>query len=371
MKTIRKIINTDFKTIDEDQPISKAISRLKNTDGIIIVSQGKYEGVLQKRDISRAKISVETKAKTFIKHVAKVSVDETLEATAGLMLESDSYLLPVFDNETLIGEIRAIDLLKQAVRDDFGKESVDNFISKPVLTIHPSDPVSKAMELFNQEDISRLPVVKNNSIKGILILDDIITKFIHPEHRQGGSGQYADLSKYGAYMADKSDYLDIPVEGIMNTRINMTGGDETIESIVMLMEKQNNNSVLITHNNHIQGIVTKRDLLEPLAVFTVLDPMVVQFSGKLDRITDFEKPRARDVIHTNFEKYMDYLDNAHIYVRLKRHDEQRRGKHLIYCKMRLSSPRGMFIASAEGWGYLDAINIASEAIDKQIRRDKT
>ncbi|MBS3778540.1 MAG: inosine-5-monophosphate dehydrogenase, partial [Candidatus Thermoplasmatota archaeon] len=70
------------------------------------------------------------------------------------------------------------------------------------------------------------------------------------------------------------------------------------------------------------------------------------------------------------EKYLDFLDNAHIYVRLKRHTEQSRGKHIIFCNMRLSSPRGMFIGREEGWGYMDAINKSIEAIERQIKKNK-
>lgn len=370
MKDIKAIIRNDYPTIDENESLSKAVSHMGKEDGIVLLQNGKYKGIVNKRDISKAKISPNTKVKTFLEHVASLSSDEIMENTAGLMLESDSYVLPVFEKKKFIGVITAKDVLKKAVEEDFGDEQINHYVSKPVINISAEAPVSKAINIFHDEDISRLPVIENNELSGILTLDHTLENFIHPEHRQGGTGQYDDSSKYGAYMADKKEYLDLPVKGLMSRTFALKSPDETVRSVVNTMVKHDYQGILIGKENNLEGIVTKRDLLEPLATTIIREPMVIQFSGKLDRISDFDKQWARDVIHSNFEKYLDFLDNAHIYVRLKRHTEQSRGKHIIFCNMRLSSPRGMFIGREEGWGYIDAINKSIEAIEKQIKKKK-
>jgi len=370
MDSIKDIIKTDYPKIDGNKSLSKAISLMKDKAAIVVLKDGKYEGMLNKKDISRAKISPDAKARTFLKNVAKITPEETVENTAGLMLESDSYILPVFRNDKIFGIITAENLLKKAVENEFGEETINKYISKPVIKIRSEDSVGKAIKIFKEEDISRLPVYENNKLSGIITIDDALSRFIHPEHRQGGSGQYQDSSKYGAYMADKKEYFDIPVKGLMSETVLMMKSNEKVRDIVNTMFKHEYRGMLIGKNEELEGIVTKRDLLEPLATSTITEPIVIQFSGKLDKIKGFNKKRPKEIIYSNFKKYLDYLDNAHIYVRLKQHEEQSRGKHIIYCKMRLSSPRGMFVASEEGWGYLDAINKTSEAIEKQIKKNK-
>ncbi len=370
---IEEIVDNKYPTIDEDEPISKVISKMKKKDGIILLKDGKYNGVLNKRDISRAKINPKTKAKTFSQNVAKINPKETIENTAGLMLESDSYILPVFRKDKLIGAITAKDLLHKAAEGEFGLEPIEKYITKPVIKISNEEPVSKAIRIFNEEDISRLPVHDNERINGIVTIDHTLSSFVRPAHRQGGSGQYDDTSKYGAYMADKKENLDLPVKGLMSETISMMKPDENVRNIVKTMFEKDYRGVLIGRDetvNGLEGIVTKRDLLEPLATSIIKEPMVIQFSGKLDKITDFDKQWTKEVIRSKFEKYLDYLDNAFIYVRLKRHTEQSRGKHIIFCNMRLSSPRGMFVARDEGWGYIDAINKTTEAIEKQLEKKK-
>ncbi len=370
MESIKEIIEKDYPKIEEDEKISQAISNMGDSDGIIVLSDGKYRGVLSKRDISRAKISPNTKPTRFLKNVASLNEEETIENTAGLMLESDSYILPVFEKDKIIGVVTARDLLKKAVEKEFGEEPIKKYISKPVIKITSEEPVSKAIKMFKEEDISRLPVFKNNELSGMITIDDTLSKFIHPEHRQGGSGQYQDTSKYGAYMADKKEYMDLPVQGIMSERVKIMDPESKLRDIVNTMCENNYRGMIIGKDKNIEGIITKKDLLEPLATSVIRQPIVIQFSGKLDSINGFNKQRPKEIIFSNFKKYLDYLDNAHIYVRLKRHTEQSQGKHIIYCKMRLSSPRGMFIASEEGWGFMDSINKSCEAIEKQIKKNK-
>ncbi len=370
MNNIKEIITKEYPKIEENDPISKAISKMKDAEAIVVLKNGKYKGILNKRDLSRAKISTNTKAKTFLKNVAKIYAKETIENTAGLMLESDSYVLPVFEKDKIIGVITAENLLKKAAENKFGEEPIKKYVSTPVIKITSEEPVGKAIKIFKEEDISRLPVFENNQLSGIITMDDTISRFIHPEHRQGGSGQYEDCSKYGAYMSDKDEAFDLPVKGLMSTKIKTIDSEENIRTLVNTMFKHNMRGMLIGEKKDLKGIITKRDLLEPLATSVVKEPIVIQFSGELEKINDFNKKRPKEIIFSNFKKHLEYLDNAYIYIRLKRHTEQSKGKHIIYCKMRLSSPRGMFIASEEGWGFMDAINKSIEAIEKQIRRNK-
>lgn len=370
MNDIKDIITKDYPTIEKNEPISKAISKMKEAEAIVILNNGKYAGILNKRDLSKEKISPESKAKTFLKNVAKISIKENIENTAGLMLESDSYVLPVFEKDKITGVVTAEKLLKKAAENKFGDEPLKKYISTPVIKITAEEPVAKAIKIFKEEDVSRLPVFENEKLSGIITMDDTIPMFIHPEHRQGGSGQYDDSSKYGAYMSDKKESFDLPIKGIMSERVKMMNSEENVRNLVNTLIETNLRGMLIGKNDNLKGIITKRDLLEPLATSLVKEPIVIQFSGELEKINGFNKKMPKEIIYSNFKKHLDYLDNAYIYTRLKRHTEQSRGKHIIFCKMRLSSPRGMFIASEEGWGFMDAINKSIEAIEKQIRRNK-
>lgn len=373
MTSAKDIMDKKYEELEMDAPISKAFPMFKNNEGIVLTDGKRYQGVMVKRNALRGKIQPKTKVAKFKQNVARLAPDDPLDKIAWLMLESDSYVLPVIgEHEKVMGVVKAEDVIKEAAKAKMGAENISKYMNFPVITIEPDEPVAKAMRIFKQEDISRLPVVSDNRLHGIITMEDTISRIIHPEHREGGTGMYDDTSKYGGYIDEKKEYLDLPVEGIMSETVTVMKSNKSIKELTEKMKEFNFRGMLLGTEEELDGVITKRDLLEPIARSEVIEPLIIQFSGDLDRLSGFSKETARRQIRETFEKYMDFLKNAYVHVRMKQHDETRKNMHLIHCKIRLSTPggRGMFIASDEGWGFVDAINKTTEAIEKQIKKDK-
>jgi predicted transcriptional regulator len=364
MLNSNRLLEKKYSKLNSDEPLSKAISLFKNTDVIMIFKDKKYQGALLKKDIMKAKIPLESKVKTYQRHLPKLKPNKTVEEISRLMLESNAYQLPVFEKEKIIGVVKADGILKKIANSDIGKKSVKNYMTTNVNTINSNDTIGKAIKKFKEEDISRLPVTEGKIINGIITMDDIVSKIFHPEKKPTGWGQYGEI------IAEKKHHLEIPVKGVMNKRPIMMSPKNQVKSVINKILKFNLRGMLIGENKKLEGIITKKDLLEPIISSRQKLPFFIQYAGELDRIKNFNKKEAKNDLETTFLKYLDYLENIHLFVHLKQHNEKRRGVHLIYCKMRLSSPRGMFIASDEGWGFMQAIKNTSNDIEKQIRRNK-
>jgi predicted transcriptional regulator len=312
----------------------------------------------------KAKIPLDSKVKTYLRHPPKIKLNETVEEISRLMLESNAFQLPVFEKEKIIGVVKADGILKKIANSDIGKQPVKNYMSTNVNTINSDDTIGKAIKIFKEEDISRLPVIEDKIINGILTMDDIVSKIFHPEKKPTGWGQYGEI------IAEKKHHLELPVKGIMNKKPIIMSPKIQVKTVINKMLRFNLRGMLLGENKKLEGIITKKDLLEPIISSREKIPFFIQFAGELDSIKNFNKKEPKKDLETTFLKYLDFLENIHLFVHLKQHNEKRRGVHLIYCKMRLSSPRGMFIASDEGWGFMQAIRNTSDNIEKQIRRTK-
>jgi CBS domain-containing protein len=359
-----QLLDKNYSKLNSDDTLSKAIPLFKKTDVIMIFEDKNYQGALLKNDIMKAKIPLNSKVKTYLKHLPKIKPTETVEEISRLMLESNAYQLPVFDKEKIIGVVKADTILKKIANSDIGKQPVKNYMTTKVNTISSEDTIGKAIKIFKEEDISRLPVIENNQVNGIITMDDIVSKIFHPEKKPSGWGEYGEI------IAEKKHHLEIPVKGVMNKRPIIMSPKNQVKSVINKMLKFNLRGMILGENKNLKGLLTKKDLLEPIISSTKKLPMFTQFAGELDSIKDFNKKEPKKELENTFLKYLDFLENIHLFVHLKQHDETRRGVHLIYCKMRLSSPRGMFIASDEGWGFMHAIRKTSNDIEKQIRRTK-
>ncbi len=364
MVSAHDLLETDFPRIEADTPISKAVHLFKTVDSLVVTDTSGYRGLLRERDVMRAKIPLNSKSETYLTHVSRLAPDDPGEEIARLMVENGVYMLPVLDNDDLLGVVSADAILDAAATTEYGDEPVNAYMSSPVTTIAPEESVGKALKYFKEQDISRLPVMENGEVVGIVTMDDIVERVIHPEEKAKGQEQY------GEYIGEKKHYLKMPVKGIMTEKLIVMPPDSSLADVIERMHTHHLRGMLIGEGTTVQGIVTKKDLLEPIAALAREEaaPFVVQFAGPLDSLAGFDKRDARAFLEQAVQTYQDYLGNGYLYVHLKEHKETLRGISSIYCKMRLSTPRGMFIAGEEGWGAMHAIKNAFDIVERQIRK---
>lgn len=354
-----ELMSKDIVTIDEEEKISEAISLFTKAESIIVMKGGEYKGILTEKDIMRAKIPLDAKVKSFVKHAPKIDVNMPIQEVARLMLENDVYHLPVFENEKLVGIIRDEDLLKK-ISEEIGEEPIEKYMTRNPKTVSPDDNIGKVIKIFKEENVSRLPVIKDEKLVGIITIHDLMEKVLHPEEKP----------EYGEFIAEKKRYLKIPVKGIMVEEPIVMPPNAKVKEVIKEMLKNKFGGMLIAKEKKLMGIVTKKDLLEPIASYGREEKIYIQFSGELDKIEGFDKEEGMLYLKEFVRKYEEFLENGYLCAYLKQHKEKKHGLSLIYCKLRLSSPKGFFIASSEGWGFRQALKNTINAMEKQIEKEK-
>lgn len=109
--------------------------------------------------------------------VATCRSDASMEQAAGLMWEHDCGLLPVVDEERLVGVLTDRDVCMGAYT--CGKElrelRVRNSMSKEVFTCRPTDPLELAVRTMADHQVRRVPVVgEHGELVGIVSLNDVV-----------------------------------------------------------------------------------------------------------------------------------------------------------------------------------------------------
>jgi CBS domain-containing protein len=106
--------------------------------------------------------------------VKVISPEATIREAAQRMREGDFGLLPVGENDRLIGAISDRDIAIRAVADDQGPATkVRNVMSEGVFWAYEDDSVEKAAHLMSERQVRRLPVVnRDKRLVGIVSLGD-------------------------------------------------------------------------------------------------------------------------------------------------------------------------------------------------------
>jgi CBS domain-containing protein len=123
---------------------------------------------------------------------------ESLADAARLMWENDCGVLPIIkDGRKVIGLITDRDVcMASAMRDrNPSAISVEEVMTGQVYAVNPEENIDQALQLMQQHQIRRLPVIDpEGELQGILSMNDIVLH-AKPNAAAGDSIDYGDVVK--------------------------------------------------------------------------------------------------------------------------------------------------------------------------------
>jgi CBS domain-containing protein len=104
-----------------------------------------------------------------------VNVDDTVKDAAAVMRDSDIGDVIVIEDGQVSGILTDRDIVVRAVAEgrDADSASVSDICTTGIKAIEPDASVDDALRMMREDDIRRLPVVKNGRPVGIVSLGDL------------------------------------------------------------------------------------------------------------------------------------------------------------------------------------------------------
>jgi CBS domain-containing protein len=106
--------------------------------------------------------------------VKMVTPETTIREAAQQMRDGDFGMLPVAENDRMIGAISDRDIAVRAVADDKGPETtVRDVMSRGICWAYEDDSVEEAARVMSERQVRRLPIVnRDKRLVGIVALGD-------------------------------------------------------------------------------------------------------------------------------------------------------------------------------------------------------
>jgi len=362
MVSAQDILNTEVVKRDANDNFSKIINLFNDTDAIIITDHGKYHGMLLKRTLMEPTVTLQTKLHTMLSHTPKLTPTTPVEEIARVMIENNVYYLPVLHNDALLGIVTADDVVKKLTEQNIGTQPIKTIMCTKPLSVSPHETIGKVLHLFRQENISYLAVVDHNNVVGAITINTIINNVLHtPGNVEGRDG----------FESEKRQKLDLPAKTIMQEQPLLLSPETSIRDVHTKMHKSELPGILIGKENHLHGIVTHKEFLVPYAEFEKEENIAIQFHHRNSKVEGFDKEQTVQFLRAEFLKnYEKYLVVGYIHVSLEQHKEIKQGLFRVVCEMKLSGKPGVFYATQEGYGPMQAMRNAFLAIEHQINKVK-
>ena len=362
---VQDVFSTKFASVSQDDTLSVCLSLFKEETAPVLVvlnSKGKYAGVIAHRWIVRSRYDpATTKVESLMRSAPTVSLQDSLSKVAKLMITSGINQLPLFSGEKLSGIVTDEAVIQRAVIGKWGSTKVEEVMTKKPLLVEEDESVGAVLSLFREHGISHAPVVRDGSLVGMVSIQNIIASIFQPKQRQ----------TVGDTAGEKAPVLSIPAKGIMTKPVITVLPETTLKDAAEKMQKFNISSLVVVRKGRAAGILTKRDLLEPLAEMEMPKQRInVQFSVKGVEVSDIQ----RGIIMNDFEafsrRYQKMMQEGTLFVYMKTHGTNYTGQQLVHCRLQFRTRRGSFFSSSEGYGVEATFRTALDRLEKQILRSQ-
>ncbi len=367
---LENLIRFDYEVVNADETISKVLPLLDKLDpdkasALVVKEDDRIIGVIRERDLIRGSAMTnphETKVRNFVIRTGIIDYsDLDVERIVRRFIE-DSTPFVIIRKDGNYGVIYINDFLI-ALKEELSDVKVREVMNPDVVTINVHDSAGKALSLMRTHGVDRLVVVdERHRVAGVITGKDIVDRIIAPRKR----------ARMGDSKGEKEKTLAIMVESIMSYPPVTCEKDERVPDVIdQMVEHRVSSVVVVAADETPEGIVTKKDILEKfLAERKPEGQLRIELIVRGMEIDEFDQVAIQDDVEKFMRKFSSFIRDAVMFIYIKQHKERFRGLPLIHVRVKLSSDRGTFFATGEGWGVEFAIHATLKKLEREILKEK-
>jgi len=235
---------------------------------------------------------------------------------------------------------------------------IRDVMTRDPITITSDSTIGKALVLMRENGISRLPVIKNDKLVGLVTIRDIIDKVLQPRTR----------ATRGEVAGEKIRSLGYKVSDIMTKSVIQSSPEDDLSTAIKKMIENNVSCLIIVSHNRVSGILTWTDILGVVAPLEEKEkpPIHIQVSFKMKEISQNEKSEIIKIAEKYISKLGETLGNGYLLLHFKEHKEKHGEQHLVHCRSVLRTDKMNLVGIGEAWTASQAARVALDRIERQL-----
>ncbi len=266
------IYSSPVITVEPDDSIYETLRKMQLNfiKRIVVAEKNKPVGIVTERDINRFLENDKTSKaldEIPIKHVMNRNVITVVDgvddhfnqcATRMDTFRIGSVVL-INDSGELIGIVTKTDITKAYSMVYGGKYIVNDYMNRKVVTCRKNDTVKYALNLMNQNDVSRLIVTnESGSPVGIISTNTFLT---HSDYFSNGKTRSRD------YLLPINSNKDVNVSELLTEDLLTIDANDDLATAANLMIKNKVSGIpVISKNKELVGVITKFDIVRAFTV---------------------------------------------------------------------------------------------------------
>jgi predicted transcriptional regulator/ribosome-associated translation inhibitor RaiA len=335
------------------QVASKMLSQRRH-EAIVLDKENKLLGIVLARDIVKRKVSDPHKAKIeqFVIEENPLLPGTGLSEIINAFLVNDYRTVPVKKGD-MIMLLTKMDLLKLLKHDAVIKGRKAEDAMKFPYCISTEDSLSTARAALKDMNVSRLPVMKDGKVEGMIDALDLLGPIVKGE-----------VTKRGEPGEERTHMDGVPAAAFMRKDFPTAEPETPLPAIVDLIVRSQS-AVIVEREGRLLGMVTPGDVLKLLG--KEVKGAYVTISGVEDE-DDFIKSVIYQEIEATLKKINKICPVNYLVVHADKYGTGKTTKHSI--KVRLATEKGFFFAQDHAWDLAQAVKGVLAHLEKEVIKRK-
>ena len=257
---VEEIMTKDVISVDKDEDLRHALKLMKKHDitKIPVLENKKLIGITtdniiafklgsrRKREVSASRLHASSVTE---KDFETVSPDTDVKSVLKKVGEPGPTILPVLENDKLVGIITKADLLPLVK----SKKPLSTVMQKNIYSVSPEDRVVHARRIMLDTDVARLPVINQGKLEGMISDKEIAFAF-------------ASLKRSFSLGRQKHQLDELLVKDVMKTPAVWIKSSMNVLDATSVMLKMNVGALPVLKDDDVIGIISRTDVLKTLIV---------------------------------------------------------------------------------------------------------
>ena len=279
---MEKPFSTSVVTVSPDSSVFEALQKMQNkfVKRLVITDGSKPLGIITERDINKF-LEEDKTARAVdeipVKHLMQKNIvlitdgfeDDFYQCASKMENLKIGSVILVDKNGDLSGIISRTDLVKTYANVFGGKYLVKDFMSTKIVTCRKSDSLKLALNLMNQNNVSRLVVTDENGVAiGLITTNTLLT---HSDYFTKGNTRSRD------YLLPLSN--EIIVNDLLEENLVTIREDEDLAKAASLMIKYKISGIpVLDAKQNLIGLVSKTDVVSAFSDVALHENLKLRYS---------------------------------------------------------------------------------------------
>ena len=348
-----------------DDITSKVLGYFKDTGNYeTVASDGNDTGLITVRDLLGVDHPQRTKVKSVWEQIGVADVHNTVLQVVETLIDNSVRALPLVEGGEIKGVTGQVDFLEELTQvNELQSIPVKDLMKSSVVTINSTDSCDQARRIMLDANISHLPVTTDGKLKGIMTAGILVHTFIISASRMSmGSKSGQMVPKFSGQ-----------VSGVMDTRPLTVGLGANVLKVAKEMIRMSKSACLIIdEEDRVQGIITPRELLQPIYDLQGEEELPVYIVGLKADEDWFDAAVAENKIRRVVQRAQNM--RAHVgEVRVHIETQRTGGNRTLYeVRAHIYTKQGKetIHVKKDGWDLLEVFDGLTQALDQMLSDEK-